>query len=84
MQSCSGYSGLVKAAVEVEMPLAVNTFSSPHAVPLRWEAFTLLQVTHHKAELPGSVLFILKYSEIVSEEPTNYSLANLSRIFYLV
>lgn len=44
MQSCLGSSGLVKAAVEVElkMPLAVNTFSSPHAVPLRWEAFALL------------------------------------------
>lgn len=44
MQSCLGSSGLVKAAVEVdlEMLLTVNTFHSPHAVPLRWEAFALL------------------------------------------
>lgn len=44
MQSCLGSSGLVKAAgeVELEMSLAVTTFSSPRAVPLRWEAFALL------------------------------------------
>lgn len=75
MQSCLGSPGLGKAAVEVElkMPLAVNTFSSPHAVPLRWEA-----LSYHKAELPGSVLFMLKCSEIeiVSEEPDSYSLGN--------
>lgn len=44
MQSCLGFSGLVKALVEVdlEMPLTVNTFHSSRAVPLRWEAFALL------------------------------------------
>lgn len=44
MQSCLGSSGLVKADGEVELkvPLAVNTFISLHAVPLRWEAFALL------------------------------------------
>lgn len=43
-RSCLGSSGLVKAAGEVElkMPLEVSTFSSPHAVLLRWEAFALL------------------------------------------
>lgn len=73
MQSCLGSPGLGKAAVEVElkMPLAVSTFSSPHAVPLRWEA-----LSYHKAELPGSVLSMLKCSEIVSEEPDSYSLGN--------
>lgn len=80
MQSCLGSSGLVKAGaeVELEMPLAMTTSRNSRAVPLRWEAFALLQVTHHKAELPGSVLFILKCSEIVSEEPTSYFLANFS------
>lgn len=44
MQSRLGSSGLGKAAVEVdlEMPLTVNTFHSPRAVPLRWEGFALL------------------------------------------
>lgn len=47
----------------------------------RWETFVLLEVPCDKAELPGSVLFILKSSEmlrIVSEEPASYSLGNLS------
>lgn len=44
MQSCLEFSGLVKAAGEVElnMPLAVSTFSSPHTVLLWWEEFALL------------------------------------------
>lgn len=78
MQSCLGSSGLGKAAVEVklEMSLAVNTFSSPHAVPLRWEALLCSKLP--QGRMPGSVVFILKCSEIVSEEPTTYSLGNFS------
>lgn len=68
----------------LEMPLAVIVFRRPHAVLVRWETFVLMEehvVTCDKAELPGSVFFILKRSEmlrIVSEEPASYSLGSFS------
>ena len=82
-QSCLVISELVKAAckVELKMPLAVIVFRRPCAMLVRWETFVLLEVTCDKAELPGSVFFILKCSEmlrIVSEEPASYSLGNFS------
>lgn len=78
MQSCLGSSGLGKAAVEVEleMPLAVNTSSSPHAVPLGGKCLLCSKLP--QGRMPGSVVFILKCSEIVSEGPPTYSLGNFS------
>lgn len=80
------YLELVKAAckLELEMPLAGIVFRRPRAVLVRWEMLLLVEewvVTFGKAELPGSVFFTLKCSEmlrIVSEEPVNYSLGSFS------
>jgi len=63
------------------VPLAVMRFRG--LVPVRWEAFVLMEqvVTCDTAELPGSVIFVPGCAEMlrtVSEEPASYSLGNVS------